>query len=101
MKGGLDRLDSDSSDMDGMARRKEETRELKRQRKLEIQNRFKLKPEDDSDPNKNIGRSKLMIRIHRMEHKKEDVHSEDNMQNSFDESASEISYGEEDEEVDE
>lgn len=49
-----------------------------------------------------LGRSKLMIRIHRMKHKEEDVHSEDNMNNSYDESASEVSYGEEEqEEVDE
>lgn len=49
-----------------------------------------------------IGRSKLLIKLQKMGHKAEDVHSEDNMDNSFDESASEVSYGdEEDENIDE
>ena len=43
-----------------------------------------------------LGRSKLMIKLQKMGHKQEDVHSEDNMDNSFDESASEVSYGDED-----
>jgi hypothetical protein len=85
------RLDSDSSD-GGLA--KEHEREQRRQKKLELQNRFKLNPEKEADPNYMLGRSRLMIRIHKMEQKAEDVHSEDNMNNSFDESASEISTGE-------
>lgn len=93
-KPSVDKLDSDSSDG------RVNSRERRRAKKLELQNRFKLKPEDEADPNAMLGRSRLMIRIHRMEHKKEDVHSEDNMNNSYDESASEISTGE-DAEVDE
>ena len=61
-----DRLDSDSSDG---ALTKEHEREQRRQKKLELQNRFKLNPEKEADPNYMLGRSRLMIRIHKIEHK--------------------------------
>lgn len=79
----------------------------KQRKRLEAQNRFKLKP---LDPEKDFNadgtekfcvRTRLMLKILNMKQKKEDVHSEDHMRNSFDEEVSDVSYDDEDDELDE